>query len=148
MGPLERFGAYAADFEKTFKDDDWSRLAQYFAPDATYEVLGEPFACTLRGRDSIFAGIKKSLDGFDRRFAAREIALEGAPEVTGDAVSLAWSVTYRRPESPPFVLRGRSTATYADGRIVRLVDAYDARAVDEFGSWLAVHGRDVNPSYV
>ena len=80
MTNLECFGAYAADFEKTFKDDDWSRLDRYFAPDATYRVKGEPFAASIKGRDAIFKGIKKSLDGFDRRFATRDIALEGAPE--------------------------------------------------------------------
>ena len=40
MTNLECFAAYAADFEKTFKDDDWSRLERYFAPDATYQVKG------------------------------------------------------------------------------------------------------------
>jgi hypothetical protein len=148
MTPLQRFGSYAQDFEATFKDDDWSRLAQYFAPDATYEVSGDPFTCSIRGRDAIFKGIKKSLDGFDRRFANRDIALEGAPIVDGDTVTLSWSVTYGRPGSPPFVLRGRSTATYADGRIARLADSYDASAGDSFRSWLAAHGRDLDPSYV
>jgi hypothetical protein len=148
MTPLQRFGAYAQDFEATFKDDDWSRLAQYFAPDATYEVSGDPFTCSLRGRDAIFTGIKKSLDGFDRRFASREIALEGAPEVAGDTVSLSWSVTYRRSGDPPFVLRGKSSATYADGLIARLADSYDASATESFRTWLAQHGRDLDPSYV
>jgi hypothetical protein len=148
MTPLQRFGAYAQDFEATFKDDDWSRLAQYFAPDATYEVTGDPFTCSLRGRDAIFTGIKKSLDGFDRRFTSREIALEGAPVVEDDTVSLAWSVTYRRPDAPPFVLRGTSIATYANGQIARLADSYDASASESFRAWLAQHGRDLDPSYV
>jgi hypothetical protein len=148
MNPLQRFGAYAQDFEATFKDDDWSRLAQYFAPDATYEVSGDPFTCTIHGRDAIFTGIKKSLDGFDRRFASREIALEGAPVVEGETVSLSWSVTYGRPDAPPFILRGRSSATYADGRIARLADSYDATASASFRTWLAQHGRDLDPSYV
>ena len=148
MTPLQRFGAYAQDFELTFKDDDWSRLAQYFAPDATYEVTGDPFTCRLRGHDAIFKGIKKSLDGFDRRFASREIALEGAPVEQGDSVMLSWSVTYGRPGAPPFVLRGRSTATYADGVIARLADSYDEGARKDFSSWLAQYGRDLDPSYV
>jgi hypothetical protein len=148
MTPLQWFGAYAQDFEATFKDDDWSRLAPYFAPDATYEVSGDPFTCTLRGRDAIFKGIKKSLDGFDRRFTSRDIALEGAPEIDGDTVSLSWAVTYTRPGDPPFVLRGRSSATYVDGRIVRLADSYDTSAADSFRTWLAAHGKDLDPAYV
>lgn len=148
MNPLVLFGAYAQDFEKTYLDDDWSRLEPYFAPDATYEVSGEPFACTLRGRDAIFAGIKKSLDGFDRRFAARAVALEGAPVVEGDTVTLPWAVTYERPGAPPMVLRGRSSAACADGRITHLADAYEAPVIATTKAWLAQYGTDLDPSYV
>jgi hypothetical protein len=148
MTPLQRFFVYAQDFEATVKDDDWSRLEQYFAPDATYEVSGDPFTCRLMGREAIFKGIKKSLDGFDRRFATREVALEGAPVVEGDTVSLSWAVTYGRPGSPPLVLHGRSSATYADGRIARLADSYEAPALASASAWLRQHGSDLEPSYV
>jgi hypothetical protein len=148
MTPLERFGAYAQDFEKTFEDDDWSRLERYFAPDAVYEVSGDPMSCSIRGRDAIFRGIKKSLDGFDRRFATRAIALQGAPIVAGDTVTLSWAVTYERAGTPPFVLRGQSRATYAGDRIVRLVDSYDAAMTAEAAAWLGAHGADLDPSYV
>ena len=147
MTNLECFAAYAADFEKTFKDDDWSRLERYFAADATYQVKGEPFATKLTGRDAIFKGIKKSLDGFDRRFATRDIALEGVPEVEGDTVSLPWAVTYGRKDNPPLVLRGRSTAKFADDRIVQLTDSYDAPALESTSAWMRQHGRDLDPSY-
>jgi hypothetical protein len=147
MTNLECFGAYAADFEKTYKDDDWSRLDRYFAPDATYQVTGEPFTATLKGRDAIFKGIKKSLDGFDRRFATRDIALEGAPEVEGDTVSLPWAVTYNRAGNPPLVLRGRSKAKFAGERIVELTDSYDQPAIEVTTAWMRQHGRDLDPSY-
>jgi hypothetical protein len=149
MSPLQRFGTYAADFERTYKDDDWSRLDEYFTPDATYEVAGEkPFGCVIRGRDAIFKGIKRALDGFDRRFAKREVALDGAPSEEGDTCSLAWAVTYERPGAPPFVLRGRSTATYAGDRISRLVDSYDAAVIRDAVLWLQKHAPDLDPSYV
>ena len=149
MTPLQRFGIYAQEFEQTFADDDWSRLERHFAPDATYEVAGTPpFACSLRGRDAIFHGIRKSLDGFDRRFATRDIALEGVPTVEGDTVSLSWAVTYGRPGSPALVLRGRSSATYDGERIARLVDSYDPAAIAATAAWLRAHGTDLDPSYV
>ncbi|NNL84459.1 MAG: hypothetical protein HKP27_02345 [Myxococcales bacterium] len=41
MNPIERFGAYAAAFEETFADDDWSRLELSYgkdgAPDLTIQ---------------------------------------------------------------------------------------------------------------
>jgi SnoaL-like domain len=147
MNPLQLFVVYAQDFERTYADDDWSRLEQYFRPDASYEV-GAPFACSLRGPAAIFAGIRKSLDGFDRRFATREVAIEGAPSVEGDTVALSWAVTYGRPGSPPLVLRGRSRATYADGRIARLADSYDAAAIASTTAWIRSYGADLDPSYV
>lgn len=147
MSLMQHFALYAQDFEKTYTDDDWSRLDRYFAPDATYEVQGEPFACAIHGREAIFRGIKKSLDGFDRRFASRRVALEGAPQEDGDRVAVAWAVTYERPGAPPLVLRGRSSATYAGDRITRLVDAYDAAVSASTTAWLREHGRDLDPRY-
>ena len=147
MTNLECFGAYAADFEQTYKDDDWSRLDRYFAPDAIYQVKGDPFTTKIQGSDAIFKGIKKSLDGFDRRFATREVALEGAPEVEGDTVALSWAVTYGRAGNPPLVLRGRSKAKFAGERIVELTDSYDAAALESTSGWMRQHGRDLDPSY-
>ena len=69
---VQVFADYAAAFEETFADDDWSRLEQYFAEDARYEISGGPFATTIDGRDAILKGLKKSLDGFDRKFDNRE----------------------------------------------------------------------------
>ena len=69
MSILQRFAAYAADFEKTLADDDWSRLPQYFSKDAVYRVESDLFGCELTGPESIFVGMKKSLDGFDRNFS-------------------------------------------------------------------------------
>ena len=33
MELVERFQKYAEDFEKTYVDDDWSRIAPYFTED-------------------------------------------------------------------------------------------------------------------
>ena len=147
MDILPQFLAYAGDFERTLADDDWTRLRRYFADDAVYEVKAESFGCRLTGPAAIFKGIKKSLDGFDRRFATREVALEGAPEVEGDTVALSWAVTYGRAGNPPLVLRGRSKAKFAGERIVELTDSYDAAALESTSGWMRQHGRDLDPSY-
>jgi len=36
MTAQDRFIAYALDFERTYQDDDWSRLEPYFAEDVVY----------------------------------------------------------------------------------------------------------------
>ena len=148
MGIVESFMAYAADFEKTLVDDDWSRLERYFHDDALYRVESELFGCELRGRDAIFAGIKKSLDGFDRQFEGRDIALDEGPIVSDDELSVAWTVTYRKEGLSPFVLRGRSRARIEGDLITLLVDSYDERVGPEAEAWMQETGIRLDPSYV
>ena len=147
MNIIERFVAYAADFEKTLADDDWSRLPQYFAEDAVYRVESDIFGCELKGHDDIFAGMKKSLDGFDRNFPAREIAMTEGPEVEGDEMRLAWTVTYHKEGLPDFALRGKSRARIRDGKIALLVDSYDDSVNAEVADWMRETGVKLDPSY-
>ncbi len=147
MDALQRFMAYAADFEKTFDDDDWSRLEPYFAEDAVYVVEGIPQACRLEGRDAILRGIRKSLDGFDRRFDGRVIEPDGPPEVEGRRVVLRGAVHYDTPGLPRLSLRMQESAELDDaGRIVELRDTYP-EGQDEALAWLAEHGAGLDPSY-
>ncbi len=147
MSIIERFMAYAADFEKTLADDDWSRLAQYFSEDAVYRVESGLFGCELTGPASIFAGMKKSLDGFDRKFSKREIALTEGPDVEGDEMRVSWTVNYRKDDLPDFVLRGKSLARIRDAKIVLLVDSYDERVNAEVADWMRETGLKLDPSY-
>jgi hypothetical protein len=147
MDILQPFMAYARDFERTLADDDWTRLRQYFAADAVYEVRA-PFGCRLVGPDAIFAGIKKSLDGFDRRFTRRDVEVTSGPDVAGDEMQMGWKVVYHKDGVPPFVLRGRSSVRYAGGKIAHLADSYDAEVQGEFEAWQRETGLKLDPSYV
>lgn len=148
MSTADRFMAYAADFEKTLADDDWSRLRPHFADDAIYRVESDLFGCELEGPDRIFEGMKKSLDGFDRRFTSRSIDLTGAPEVEGETLRIGWKVTYHEPGLPDFVLPGRSLARVQDDRITLLVDSYDEEQVGaDLADWTRRTGIELDPSY-
>jgi len=144
MPILDRFLAYAQDFEKTYVDDDWSRLDQYFAPDATYEVTGATPAL-LKSRAAIFRGIKKSLDGFDRKFTKREIEIEGAPGVEGDTIMVDWLGIYERPGAPALRVRGRSIARYKGDVIVQLKD--EMKPDESAMKWFASYGAGLDGSY-
>ena len=148
MAAMAQFFEYAQDFEKTFVDDDWSRLARYFVPDAVYEVRNVPFACRIQGADAIFRGIKKSLDGFDRRFAERRPEITDPPAEAGDTVSVGWVVTYVKEGAPPFRLRGRSTARFRGERIVHLIDEYPDGMAAEAETWLGAHAPGFSAAYV
>lgn len=148
MTNLDRFYGYSAEFEKTYQDDQWERLRGFFHDDATYEVVSATLGCVLEGPEAIFAGIKKSLDGFDRRFDKRVLAVVGEPSLQGDSVSVDWTVTYRLADFSPYVLRGQSVATFRDNKIAALSDAILPAAETELAEWLQATGVDVNPAYV
>ena len=143
---------YAAAFEQTYVDDDWSRLAQYFSADANYEVRGGPFACKISGRDAIFAGLKKSIDGFDRRFSERQLELTEGPSVVatdkGHEVRIGWIVTYQYGDAPKVALPGRSAFEISDGEIIAMRDEYDDRELEGVGAWMLKYGEGFDASYV
>jgi hypothetical protein len=145
---MRRFFEYAQDFEKTFDDDDWSRLECYFAPDAVYEVRNAPFACRIEGRSAILRGLKKSLDGFDRRLPKRSFEVTEAPKEEGQIVTVGWAATYAKPGAPPLKGRGRTTARYEGDLIVELVDEYPEGGGPEFERWIRDHAPGLDASYV
>jgi hypothetical protein len=147
MEDLPRFLAYARDFEKTLRDDDWSRLSQYFHDDAVYEVEGAPLGCRLVGRDAIFTGIKKSLDGFDRRFDGRDVAVTSGPQMDGGWLTMGWVVTYNKAGKQPFPLRGASRVSYRDGKIARLIDTYEPGMIAEGQAWMKANQMPLDMSY-
>jgi len=98
MDPLSRFMAYFQDFELTYRDDDWSRLEQYFAPDAVYRIRGS----------GAFDGRRFSIDMPAATFLMGTVALsaEGAMqngplpadiEITADHIDLGLAAAAVRP---------------------------------------------------
>ncbi len=145
MSNLSRFLAYAAAFEQTYLDDDWSRLAPFFTEDAVYEVtgLGKPYL--LRGRDEIFRGMRRSLDGFDRRLDGREIVPSAPPSEVDGRVNLTGVVRYRRAGAPDGELAATIVAVFDGDRICHMHDTFtlDHPAI----IWLATHAADLDGSY-
>jgi len=148
MAADARFYEYAMAFEETYRDDDWTRLAPFFADDAVYEVRSKHLGCTVRGRDAVLRAIKKSLDGFDRRMGSRKVELTGAPKTDGDTVSFPWAASYEYAGAPGLRFLGTSIATVKDGHITHLVDAYTDEESQRMVDWLAAHAPELDASYV
>lgn len=148
MSTIERLLGYVQAFEDTYVDDDWSRLEPFFAPDAVYRVVGSGrFDCELKGRDAIFTGIRKCLDGFDRH-CERRLEAVGRPVVEGDTVRLRGIAYYRRGASPEFPLELEEEIVFEDGRIARLTDHYPPDFAERMDAWLARWGGDLDVSYL
>jgi hypothetical protein len=135
MGIQERYLAYADDFEKSYADDDWTRLEGYFSPDAVYE--GDPPA---RGRAAVLAKLKNGVDNFDRRMDSRTPDFQ-APSVQGNTLRMKWSVTYTKKGLPDLTISGVEIAEFDGDRIRLLRDDFDPHALKAMGDWMAKHGK-------
>ncbi len=135
MSIQDRYQAYADAFEESYKDDDWSRIEQYFTEDAVYE--GDPE--DARGRDAVLAKLKGGVDAFDRKLDSRAPDFQ-KPTVDGNTLTMKWSVTYTKQGAPDLVISGVETAVFEGDRIARLRDDFDPDAQKAMGEWMAAHG--------
>jgi hypothetical protein len=142
MSAIPHFARYAAAFEKAFESDDWSGVEPWFTEDAVYEVeLPAPFGGRFEGRPAILAYFKQVLDGFDRRFARREVALlEGPRESDDGSVWIRGSARYTAPDVPELCFELEETAWFDRARIRRLRDAYAGEELERVQAWLGRHG--------
>ena len=134
MSILDRYQAYAAAFEESLADDDWSRIEPFFTEQAVYE--GDPDA---RGRDAVLAKLKGGVDAFDRRMDSRTPEFE-TPKAEGDTLTMKWKVTYTKAGRPDLVISGVETAVFEGDRIALLRDDFDPEAQKALGEWMARHG--------
>jgi hypothetical protein len=147
MDALTRFQEYAVAFEEVFRSDDWSALEPYFTENAVYEVLGgAPFAGLHEGRDAVFAHLKSSLDGFDRRFASRKLELLEGPVLRDGSVWFRWRASYGSPGLPELVIDGEETLSFEGERIQRLEDAFSPEMSSITESWFAAYGERLPPA--
>jgi SnoaL-like domain len=140
MDLVARFEAYANDFERSYADRDWSRLASYFAADAVYECR-EPqeLAFHVEGRDAILARFDEVANAFDRRFDSRSMTLD-PPREQGTHVSVTGVAIYTLAGAPALRLPFSEVAEYRRAEIVRLEDASTAEAIGAVAEWMARYG--------
>jgi len=141
VSSIPRFVEYASAFEQSFASDDWSHVEPFFAENAVYEVmLDPPMGGRFEGRDAIIAYFRFVLDGFDRRFASREIALIDGPTERDGAVWIRGSATYRKDGVPDLVLVLEETATFEGDLIQRLEDRYEPAMKQDLVAYVTQHG--------
>lgn len=136
MSNLERFQAYADAFEKTYLDDNWQRLEEYFTPDAVY-APGDGTEAV--GRDQVIARLSDGVNGLDRRFDSRALSAT-PPTLSGDTVSLSWQLTLRKAGAPDFTATGIEHATFTDAAISRMEDVFDEGIGQALGEWMGAYG--------
>jgi len=133
----EAFLEYAGAFEKTYEDDDWSRLEAFFTPDAVY-LPGD--GKEISGRANLLAHLRQSVDALDRRFDSRAPGLISGPTINGNQVSIQWTASYTKSGVPELVLSGFEEATYQGNAISRLEDRLDDGVAEALQDWIERHG--------
>ena len=121
MSHLPAFSEYAAAFETTLQDDDWSRLGQYFCEDA---VCAPGDGSEVQGREAVIAALKDSVERLERKTDARELVGEPGVSEAGDQVTLTFKIRYTRAGMPDLILDGVERLDYENGRIRRLEDTF------------------------
>jgi hypothetical protein len=146
VNTLARFQQYADAFEEVFENDDWSLLEPYFTEDAVYEIhAAPPFGARSEGRDNVFAALKASLDGNDRRFDSRELEVLEGPELRDGVVWFRWQVRYQLAETPGVVIEGVETARFDGERIALLEDTFTEESQAAMLQFLGAHGDRLKP---
>jgi hypothetical protein len=136
VDPIQRFGEYAAAFERAYQSDQWSQLEPFFSEDAVYEVHGgPPFAARAQGRAALLAHFKRTVDAFDRRFPRRRLEMLEGPTLRAGRVWMRWRMSYGGPGIPELVLDGEETAEFDGERIRRLEDRFPPEAAPITEMW-------------
>ncbi len=147
MSLIRQFIEQRAAFEKTYEDGNWTRLESYFSENLTYEVMNMPFHCVIRGRRSVIAGLRRSIDGFDR-LCLRIVGIGAMVFEEGNNVLVHGGIRFQRGGSPPIESGLWEIATYRDGLIERLIDVYDPGEGAKFERWMAEWGDGLDASYI
>jgi hypothetical protein len=95
----------------------------------------------MEGRDAILAYFERVLDGFDRRFESRTIALVEGPREESGSVWLRGSVVYTAQGLPDLRFELEETAVFEGDRIRRLEDRYDDETIRAVTAYADVHGK-------
>lgn len=147
MDPVARFQQYADAFEEVYENDDWSLLEPYFAENAVYAIdAAPPFGARHEGRDKVFAALKESLDGNDRRFDSRTLEILEGPQLRDGAVWIRWRVSYSRAGTPGMTMEGSETARFEGDRIAVLEDKFTDASQVSVLQFLGAHGDKLKPA--
>ena len=141
---LERFLAQGRDFERTFLDDDWSRMEQHFAADAVYETLG-PGAERSVGRSELLNALRRAITNFDRRCDSRTLVTTAGPFREGVEVKREWACTFTLRGAPDLRIEGSERAVYRGDLIELLQGRLTPQSRLSLSAWIAAHGALLPP---
>ncbi len=139
MTIIDRFEAFAAEFEAAIQDDDWARLEKYLAEDATYLNVGGPDPKSL-GRQAVLAYLQADVSAVDRRFDHRELTALTPPVTQGNRLSRQWRCTYRLAGAPDLVVEGEARYLFEGDLIKEIEEEPTADSFQRLAEWMEQYG--------
>ncbi len=150
MEQLTIWRSFLDAFNNACDDNDWQRLEPYLADDVEYRVVGVPFACRVRGKQSVIDGFAKSVAGFDSKFDERRHDIVGTRVYEPDLiVGEVWG-SYHRAGIDPLYVNALGYWQFVGTKIDFMMDVWDVALVENQVAleWLAAHGDGLDASYV
>ena len=139
MNIIDRFNAFAADFEACVADDHWQRLEAYFAENATYWNVGGPDP-RINGRSAIVDYLKNDFSNSDRRFDSRELQALSKPKMVGKKLSRDWRCTYKLAGAPDLILEGEARYEFGGELILSLEEEITPESMGRYVEWMEKFG--------
>jgi hypothetical protein len=145
MRPIDRFESFAADFEATVQDGDWSRLEEHFAKDATYFNVGGPDPKAI-GRAAILDFLRQDVTNTDRRFDTRTLVALTPPTVDGKRLSRRWRCIYSLAGTPDLVVEGEARYVFEGDLIKEIEEEATADSMQNLMEWMQTYGEKLASS--
>jgi hypothetical protein len=132
---IDIFERFAADFEVAIEDDDWSRLEQYLAEDATYLNVGGPEP-KCEGREAILSFLQADVINTDRRFDSRTVVPLTPPTASGNRLSRRWRCTYTLSGTPDLVVEGEARYLFEGNMIKAIEEQPTPASLQRLDEWM------------
>ncbi len=139
MTIIDRFEAFASEFEAAVQGDDWSRLEKYLAEDATYLNVGGPDPKSV-GRQAVLAYLQADVSSVDRRFDHRDLTALTPPVAQGNRLSRQWRYTYRLAGAPYLVVEGEARYLFEGDLIKEIEEEPTADSFQRLSEWTGQYG--------
>ena len=139
MNLLEIFEHFAADFELSVGDDDWSSLEKYFADDASYQNIGVEQPKYV-GTEAILKFLQEDVSNIDRRFDNRKLDALTEPEIEDNQLSRKWRITYTLENTPDLVVEGEARYQFQGELIKGIEEEVTPESIEKLTQWMDKFG--------
>ena len=143
MNNIKIFNNFAAAFELAVKDNNWLRLEEYLAEDASYVNVGGPDP-KLEGRNAVIRFLKDDVGNTDKRFDTRTLIALTQPKTDGDRLSRQWRCTYTLEGAPDLVVEGEARYRFENNLIKEIEENVTKNSMKKSRMWMESHGEKLH----